>query len=186
MMANNFANHPRYSHEKDGFLISKEQSGFQIKEKWQTPFGIITTKRINKMALDKKSSYYDAGGIEVIKIIKAKLTEEQFTGYCLGNSIKYSCRLNFKNDDYGRRDAEKMVNYSFLLKEHLKEFTQDFVNDSQVKVHNLEQAYQNQSKTILKYIRGIKIIEAILDDKSIGSVEANDAIRLKIKELVQG
>ena len=34
---------------------------------------------LEKMAIDEKSSYYDAGGIECIKIIKAKLTEEQFS-----------------------------------------------------------------------------------------------------------
>jgi len=46
------------------------------------------------MAKDEKSSYYDVGGIEVLEIIKAKLTEEQFLGYLLGNSLKYLTRCN--------------------------------------------------------------------------------------------
>jgi hypothetical protein len=54
---------------------------------------------------DTKSRYYDAGGIEVLEIIRAKLTPEQFRGFCLGNAIKYTCRANFK-DDYVR-DMEK-------------------------------------------------------------------------------
>ena len=67
-------------------------------------------------AIDPKSSYYDAGGISTMEIIKAKLTPEQFKGYLLGNQIKYACRLNHKGDP--SRDAEKSANYARLLKEH--------------------------------------------------------------------
>ena len=66
------------------------------------------------MALDDKSSYYDAGGIETIEIMRAKLTDEQYKGYLLGNAIKYSCCLNFKNNDNGKRDSEKLALYSSL------------------------------------------------------------------------
>ena len=67
-------------------------------------------------AIDPKSSYYDAGGISTMAVIKAKLTDEQFKGFLLGNQIKYSCRLNYKGDP--KRDAEKAANYARLLKEH--------------------------------------------------------------------
>jgi len=70
------------------------------------------------MSVDKKSKYYDVGGIEVINVIKAKLSPEQFEGYCLGNIIKYACRCMHKGDPL--RDAEKIVNYSKMLKKHLK------------------------------------------------------------------
>lgn len=49
------------------------------------------------MSIDPKSTYYDAGGIETLEVIRAKLTPEQYTGYCLGNTIKYICRANFKH-----------------------------------------------------------------------------------------
>ena len=65
--------------------------------------------------IDPKSSYYDAGGISTMDVIKAKLTPEQFKGYLLGNQIKYSLRLNHKGDP--ERDAEKAANYSRLLVE---------------------------------------------------------------------
>ena len=69
------------------------------------------------MSKDEKSNYYDVGGIEVLDIIKAKLTPEQYQGYLLGNVIKYTCRMNFKNTDMSR-DAEKTCNYSrWLFKE---------------------------------------------------------------------
>lgn len=59
------------------------------------------------MSKDEKSNYYDAGKIETIDIIKAKLTPEQYAGYLLGNVIKYACRLNFKGDAV--RDSEKLI-----------------------------------------------------------------------------
>ncbi len=75
-----------------------------------------------KMSKDSKASYYDAGGIETLDIIKAKLTPEQYKGYLLGCSLKYQCRLMHKFDDKDRiRDAEKAANYSLWLLEAFKE-----------------------------------------------------------------
>jgi hypothetical protein len=67
------------------------------------------------MSVDEKASYYDAGGVEVIKIIKAKLTPEQYEGFLLGNAMKYLCRLNFKQQK--ERDIEKAAKYMSLLRE---------------------------------------------------------------------
>ena len=70
------------------------------------------------MSHDPKSTHYDAGGIETLDIIKAKLTPDQFIGYLLGNVIKYSTRLNHKDDP--RRDAEKALFYADWLTVELK------------------------------------------------------------------
>jgi len=59
---------------------------------------------------DPKSRSYDAGGLEVLEIIRAKLTPEQYQGFCLGNAIKYTCRANHKGD-YDR-DLEKAEFYT--------------------------------------------------------------------------
>lgn len=72
-------------------------------------------REIMEQAVDPKSDYYDAGGIETIKILRAKLTHEQFKGFLLGNIIKYSTRANFK--DQFARDVEKVNVYSAMLKE---------------------------------------------------------------------
>ena len=61
------------------------------------------------MSKDEKAEYYDQGGIEVIEIIKAKLTPEQYRGFLLGNAIKYVCRANHKGDF--DRDIQKAENY---------------------------------------------------------------------------
>ncbi len=74
------------------------------------------------MSRDKKATYYDAGGIETIDIIKAKLTPEQYQGYLLGNAIKYQCRMMWKHTPRERkRDAEKAANYTQWLMDEMPE-----------------------------------------------------------------
>jgi len=69
------------------------------------------------MSTDEKSTYYDAGGIEVINIIHAKLTDEQYKGFLLGNVIKYACRMNYKLSPL--RDAQKVAVYAEMMVELL-------------------------------------------------------------------
>ena len=64
---------------------------------------------------DPKSRYYDAGGIEVQEIIKAKLTNEQYVGFCMGNMIKYLCRANHKG--CFDRDLQKAGFYNRFISE---------------------------------------------------------------------
>ena len=42
--------------------------------------------------------HYKRGGIEAIDYIEAKLTPEEFAGYCLGNMLKYLSRLGHKDE----------------------------------------------------------------------------------------
>lgn len=67
---------------------------------------------------DPSSRYYEAGGLEVQDIIRAKLTPEQYSGFCLGNIIKYSCRANHKGQF--ERDIEKVGFYQRFLDEIAK------------------------------------------------------------------
>jgi len=69
------------------------------------------------MSVDPKSGYYDVGGIETLKIIRAKLTRDQFTGFLLGTLQKYVLRANFKGVFI--RDIEKANVYAKLLLDHL-------------------------------------------------------------------
>ena len=71
------------------------------------------------MSKDKRSTYYDAGGIELIRIIKAKLTKEQYFGFLIGNVLKYAGRMNFKTDD-PKRDIEKIAIYVKLLSKEVE------------------------------------------------------------------
>ena len=77
--------------------------------------GIKIEEVLEVVAKDNKANYYDAGGIESLDIIRAKLTQEQYKGWLLGNIIKYSNRANFKG--VFERDIEKINNYSKWLKE---------------------------------------------------------------------
>jgi len=72
------------------------------------------------MAIDDQAVYYDAGGIETLDIIRAKLTREQYQGFLLGNTLKYLCRMGRKPDADPVRDAEKAAIYLDLLVEELR------------------------------------------------------------------
>jgi len=72
------------------------------------------------MSRDPNSTYYDAGGIETLIIIKAKLTPKQYQGYLLGNALKYACRLMHKKKGKEKlRDAMKAKNYMSWLADEL-------------------------------------------------------------------
>ncbi len=102
------------------FLQPVETHDFSLEFK---PFEAPKFERLNPSIVmtpkgtevDPNSRYYDAGGIETIEIIKAKLTPEQLKGYLLGNVIKYSSRLNFKGTAV--RDAEKLKFYANWLEQ---------------------------------------------------------------------
>ena len=59
---------------------------------------------------DPKSTHYGVGGIETLDYIKAKLTPDQFQGFCMGNVLKYTSRANTKGNF--KRDMEKAAYYS--------------------------------------------------------------------------
>lgn len=42
--------------------------------------------------------HYKVGGIEAIEYIQAKLSPEEFAGYCRGNMLKYVSRAGHKAD----------------------------------------------------------------------------------------
>jgi hypothetical protein len=83
---------------------------------------------------DPKSSYYDAGGIETIEIMKAKLTPDQYKGFLLGNIIKYSTRANFKESFF--RDVEKVGVYTKLLSECQNETEINYAAPSPIKTRD--------------------------------------------------
>lgn len=56
--------------------------------------------------------HYTAGGIETIDIIRAKLTPEEFAGYCKGNVIKYVTRARYKGGLEDLRKAGKYIEFA--------------------------------------------------------------------------
>lgn len=42
--------------------------------------------------------HYKVGGIETIDYLRAKLTQQEFAGYCRGNALKYLSRTGHKDD----------------------------------------------------------------------------------------
>ena len=98
--------------------ITRKVETMADKESLQDRVGKFRGETVDNQAgdackFDPSSRYYDAGGIEVQEIIRAKLTPEQYEGFCLGNIIKYSCRANFKGDF--ERDLEKVGFYQRFM-----------------------------------------------------------------------
>jgi Protein of unknwon function (DUF3310) len=60
----------------------------------------------SKLPEDKVNnpSHYTHGGIETIDYLKAKLSKEEFIGFCKGNIFKYLSREALKN---GKEDMKK-------------------------------------------------------------------------------
>ena len=61
--------------------------------------------------------HYKVGGFEAIDVIKAKLTPEEYRGYCKGNVLKYVMRANYK--DQHDNDCEKAEYYAKELSDAL-------------------------------------------------------------------
>lgn len=53
--------------------------------------------------------HYKVGGIETIDYIQAKMTPEEFAGYCRGNALKYISRAGHK--DATAQDVSKAIWY---------------------------------------------------------------------------
>lgn len=74
---------------------------------WQ----VIATPHQEDDTVNHPSHYCD-GGIETIDFIRAKLTKEEFNGYCKGNALKYISRLGKKNYSANPlEDRDKAVIY---------------------------------------------------------------------------
>lgn len=59
--------------------------------------------------------HYKQGGLEVIDILRAKLTPEAFEGFLTGNIIKYLLRSGRKHDEPSIRDHQKAAWYANML-----------------------------------------------------------------------
>lgn len=57
-------------------------------------------------------NHYKVGGMEVIDILRAKLTAEEFKGFLVGNALKYLFRCDHKN---GQEDLDKALWYVTML-----------------------------------------------------------------------
>lgn len=67
-----------------------------------------------------RPAHYTDGGIEVIDVLKAKLTSEEFRGYLKGSVIKYATRMGKKDGAAPEIDAGKMAWYAARLASEAK------------------------------------------------------------------
>lgn len=63
-------------------------------------------------------AHYKQGGLEVITILRKKMSREEFKGFCKGNILKYVLRAEHKN---GVEDYKKAMQYlKWLIEESEK------------------------------------------------------------------
>lgn len=58
-----------------------------------------------------RPAHYTAGGVETITFVRAKLTPEEFRGFCKGNVLKYVAREAHKGGDEDLRKAAKYLEF---------------------------------------------------------------------------
>jgi hypothetical protein len=65
----------------------------------------INEENYVKKDMVNQPPHYTHGGIETIDYLEAKMTPEQFKGFCVGNALKYISRAGHKgnaSEDYGK------------------------------------------------------------------------------------
>ena len=68
-------------------------------------------------SVNKPHHYQVLDGIEAVDIIRARLTEEEFRGWCKGNALKYMLRAGLKDDE--GQDVRKGMKFMGWLAEML-------------------------------------------------------------------
>ena len=97
--------------------------------------------------------HYTAGGIETIDIIKAKLTPEEFAGYCKGNVVKYVTRANLKGGLEDLKKADKYLRWAILAMNDEAEQDDEPLNNRIDEIHidmRVEEALER-----FPFLRGI-------------------------------
>ena len=78
------------------YIKDDEELIENMKEELKNSFFVpINDSEVHKEAVNHPD-HYNAGKYETIDIIRDQLTEEEFTGFCLGNAIKYISRCQHK------------------------------------------------------------------------------------------
>jgi hypothetical protein len=79
--------------KKEGVVVSPYKSvPYPPLPVAKSPSKAVTHDEVNS------PPHYTVGGIETIDYIQAKLSPEEFRGYCLGNALKYMSRIGKKGD----------------------------------------------------------------------------------------
>lgn len=67
--------------------------------------------------MNEKHGYYDVGGLSTLDILQAKLSEDEYRGFLLGNVLKYLSRHKYKN---GIEDIQKAFVYLDLYEKEYR------------------------------------------------------------------
>lgn len=84
----------------------------ELQEERQLLLETIERASADRPAVDNvnRPAHYTAGGIETIDYMRAKMSDDEFTGYCRGNVLKYISRAPQKNGVENYRKAAWYLN----------------------------------------------------------------------------
>ena len=86
------------------------------KDDWTRQFNGISEEDLRDEV--KNPMHYTVGGYEALDVIKAKLSPEEYRGYCKGNILKYIMRSNYKG--HHDTDCDKAQYYAQELSNALE------------------------------------------------------------------
>lgn len=66
---------------------------------------------MSRVKIVRDVEHYSVGGIELIDILQAKFSFEQFEGFLVGNTIKYLLRYQYKHETEMLSDLFKAQTY---------------------------------------------------------------------------
>ena len=107
-------------HAKQNANLKRERDGLNKSPvQVELPFGLDKVESgLEKPDDVNHPDHYTAGGIEAIKVIRAKLTTEQWHGYLLGNALKYLQRCNHKGQ-FDKDVAKAQVYTRWMLEDNV-------------------------------------------------------------------
>lgn len=86
---------------------------------WEKPKPDPAADVNNENDMVNNPEHYTFGGIETVDYLKAKLTKEEFVGWCRGNALKYLSRAGHKDEEL--QEYQKAAKYIEWIIDALKE-----------------------------------------------------------------
>ena len=100
--------------DKEAFIVVQENPFY---EKPVTKDEIMTElESVKPTSAVINPNHYDMMGANTIEILAAAMTEAEWRGFCLGNTLKYRIRAGKK--DNLQQDIDKANNYERLYEKH--------------------------------------------------------------------
>ena len=101
---------------KSVYVFPELGNALWVKEAFEKITGEANQTPISEHDAVIRPSHYDMRGANTIEILASAMTEAEWRGFCLGNTLKYRIRAGKK--DNLQQDIDKANNYERLYEKH--------------------------------------------------------------------